>query len=94
METDMENAFFDLILHDAVKARTRLNVGSRKHQSLNVEFPLAKLGSLVSPELNEVWEAKLHASEKLGRSESLPLYEKVGALMIIVCPLTFFNFMN
>lgn len=74
---------YDLILHHAVKAKTRLNVGSRKHQSLTVEFPLAKLGSLISPELNEVWEEKLHASEKLGGSESLSLYEKVDTLMIM-----------
>lgn len=66
-----------------MKGKTRLNVGSRKHQSLTAEFPLAKHGSLVSPELNEVWEAKLHASEKPGRSDSVSLYEKVAALIIM-----------
>lgn len=65
-----------------MKPKTRLNVGSRKHQSLTKEFPLAKLGSLISSELNEVWEAKLHASEKPGGSESLSLYEKVATLII------------
>lgn len=59
------------------------NAGSRKHQFLNVEFPLAKLGSLISPDLNEIWEAKLRASEKRGKSESLPLYEKVADLAIM-----------
>lgn len=66
-----------------VKAKTTLNVGSRKHQSLTVEFPLAKLGSLISPDLNEIWEAKLRASEKLGKSESLPLYEKLRQSLVL-----------
>ncbi|KAH6780145.1 hypothetical protein C2S52_011382 [Perilla frutescens var. hirtella] len=66
-----------------VKAKTRLNVGSRKLQPLTAEFPLAKLGSLISPELNEIWEAKLCASEKRGRSESLPLYEKLRQSLVL-----------
>ncbi|KAL1536281.1 Condensin-2 complex subunit H2 [Salvia divinorum] len=66
-----------------VKGETRLNVGSRKHQTLTAEFfPLAKLGSLVSPGLNEIWEAKLHASENHERSESLSLYEKLRQSLV------------
>ncbi|XP_047962290.1 condensin-2 complex subunit H2 [Salvia hispanica] len=66
-----------------VKGKMRLNVGSRKHQSLTAEFPLAKHSSLVSPELNEVWEAKLHASKKLGRSDSVSLYEKLRQSLVL-----------
>ncbi|XP_057806042.1 condensin-2 complex subunit H2 [Salvia miltiorrhiza] len=66
-----------------VKGKTRLNVGSQKHPSLTAEFPLAKLDSLVSPELNGIWGAKLHASENLGRSESLTLYEKLRQSLVM-----------
>lgn len=73
----------DLILFHAVKAKMRLDNGSRKHQSLAKEFPLAKLSGPISTELTEIWEAKFCGSEKVGKSQSLPLYEKVATLVIM-----------
>ncbi|KAK6146186.1 hypothetical protein DH2020_020055 [Rehmannia glutinosa] len=64
-----------------VKANMRLEVGSRKNVSLTAEFPLAKLCGPISTELTAIWEAKFGASERRGISESLPLYEKVAALL-------------
>lgn len=47
------------------------------------EFPPAKLVGPISTELIEIWEAKLSASENFGKSQSLPLYEKVAVLVIL-----------
>ncbi|KAL0434038.1 UNVERIFIED_CONTAM: Condensin-2 complex subunit H2 [Sesamum latifolium] len=76
-----------------VNTNRRPEIGSRKHLSLSVEFPLAKLRGPISTELTEIWEAKFGVSEKLGKSQSLSHYEKVAALYF-VCILAFFSFIN
>ncbi|KAL0323448.1 UNVERIFIED_CONTAM: Condensin-2 complex subunit H2 [Sesamum angustifolium] len=66
-----------------VNANRRPEIGSRKHLSLSVEFPLAKLRGPISTELTEIWEAKFGVSEKLGKSQSLSHYEKLRQSLVV-----------
>ncbi|KAL8486197.1 hypothetical protein ACS0TY_023047 [Phlomoides rotata] len=66
-----------------VKAKMKLDVGSRKHRPLAAEFPPAKLSGPISTELTEIWEAKLSASENFGKPQSLPLYEKLRQSLVL-----------
>lgn len=77
------NAFGSCTCSQAVKANKRQGVGSRKHVSITEEFPLAKLNGPTSSELTELWEAKRGNSERQGKSQSTPLYEKVGLLVAL-----------
>ncbi|XP_022844802.1 condensin-2 complex subunit H2-like isoform X2 [Olea europaea var. sylvestris] len=66
-----------------VKANKRQGVGSRKHVSITEEFPLAKLNGPTSSELTELWEAKRGNSERQGKSQSTPLYEKLRESLVL-----------
>ncbi|KAL0367735.1 UNVERIFIED_CONTAM: Condensin-2 complex subunit H2 [Sesamum radiatum] len=66
-----------------VNTNRRPEIGSRKHLSLSVEFPLAKLRGPISTELTEIWEAKFGVSEKLGKSQSLSHYEKLRQSLVV-----------
>ncbi|XP_011071435.1 condensin-2 complex subunit H2 isoform X2 [Sesamum indicum] len=48
-----------------VNTNRRPEIGSRKHLSLSVEFPLAKLRGPISTELIEIWEAKFGLRQSL-----------------------------
>ncbi|KAL6503370.1 Condensin-2 complex subunit H2 [Orobanche gracilis] len=64
-----------------VKAKMRLQVGSRKRLSLAAEFPLAKLYGPINTELTEIWEVKFGVSERLEKSQSL--YEKLRQSLLV-----------
>ncbi|KAL2464159.1 Condensin-2 complex subunit H2 [Forsythia ovata] len=66
-----------------VKANKRQGFGSRKHVSITEEFPLAKLHGPISSELTEKWEAKHVTSERHGKSQSPPLYEKLRESLVL-----------
>ncbi|XP_071703099.1 condensin-2 complex subunit H2-like [Rutidosis leptorrhynchoides] len=51
--------------------------------SITEVFPLAKLHGPISPEFQEIWEARRHVSKKDQESESLPLYEKLRRSLVL-----------
>lgn len=42
-----------------------------------MQFPIAKLTGIVSPEFAEMWEAQNRACEIIRESTTLPLFEQV-----------------
>ncbi|CAI9779746.1 unnamed protein product [Fraxinus pennsylvanica] len=66
-----------------VKANKRQGFGSKKRVSIAEEFPLAKLHGPISSELTEIWEAKHGTSERQGKSQSPPFYEKLRESLVL-----------
>ncbi|XP_043723008.1 condensin-2 complex subunit H2-like isoform X2 [Telopea speciosissima] len=65
-----------------VKALRRQDIRSTKQSSLATQFPLARLHGTIDPEFSEIWEAQVHALERLQGSQSPPLYEKLRQSLV------------
>ena len=68
----------------AVKAFRRNGENSTKNIPITTLFPLARLHGTISPELTEMWERRQNAFERQRESKSLPLYEKVCLVKVVL----------
>ncbi|CAL5424005.1 unnamed protein product [Camellia sinensis] len=58
-----------------VKSFRRQGINSTKRISITIQFPLGRMHGTISSELNDIWEARHHASERQ-ESQSPSKYEK------------------
>ncbi|CAL5352600.1 unnamed protein product [Camellia sinensis] len=61
------------------KSFRRRGINSTKQISITIQFPLGRMHGTISSELNDIWEARHHASERQ-ESQSPSKYEKDSRL--------------
>ncbi|CAL5337900.1 unnamed protein product [Camellia sinensis] len=65
-----------------VKSFRRHGINSTKRISIAIQFPLARMHGTINSELNDIWEARRHASERQQESQSPSKYEKLRNSLI------------